>query len=405
MAPTKPTLRLVIGLVVVLVGLTAIAQERSEPIKVPSNPLKMTLAKRPSAQSTLEAPPPTIAPEIDPTKVETVIERYPNGSVKVERQVVQNNQADYVNHGTYTSYDPDGNVLKKGEFQNGKQHGRWVQHFAEDEGHLISGQQRAEFVGPFVSEAAFMDGKLEGIWSIQDRDGKNITEWSYDNGVRNGKCTWFHSNGQIWLEATYRDGAIDGELLEWNRDGKLVAQSTFIGGRYLAKEVGWYALGHKHFEGSYLRASNVPEPAYDWWTGTATAAPATQTVEDQKHGVWSSWYRNGNKQVQGKFDHGVPIDKFTWWYENGQKQATGEYQGGKQCATWITWHPNGLKESQVTYIDGKRFGTYMEWAADGKLAKMRDYDEAGRSHDVSMDGTKTGQRTSSATRSRHSSKR
>ena len=416
----KPTIPMVVGLVVVMFGLTTRGQEAHDQLTFPNGPLETMLAKGPtrlhdakvSRDETAPAPlfalktVPTVAPAVTPTipwsdgaKVETATECYPNGNIKVEREVILDSAANYVNHGKYTMYGLDGSVLKTGEFRDGKQHGKWIQHFTEDKGHIISAEQQKEFAGPFVSEATFVDGTLNGTWTIKDCSGQNIIEWSFSHGVRNGKWTWWHSNGQKWLEATCKNGALNGELLEWDRDGKLVAQFAYIDGRYLAKEVGWYALGHKHFEGEYLRVPTMPEPVYDWWTGSATAPDAAPTGEDQKHGVWTAWYRNGNKKTEGAYDHGVLIGKFTWWYENGQKQAEGEYLAGVDSGTWTTWHPNGLRESQITYVDGEPIGTWMRWDTEGKLAGMRDFDIE-PSKKAPIDRANTGQRPSSTVRSR-----
>jgi len=417
----KPTIPMVIVLVVVMSGLTTRGQEAHDQLKFPNAPRQTLLAKRPTAvhdakvsrDEIAPSPPfsmstlPSVAPGATPmtassdgAQVETATERYPNGSIKVEREVILDSEANYVNHGKYTMYGLDGSVLKTGEFREGKQQGKWIQHFSEDKGYIISAEQQRDFAGPFVSEATFVDGKLHGTWTIKDRSGQNIIEWNFSHGDRNGKWTWWHSNGQKWLEATYKNGALNGQLLEWDRDGKLAAQFTYVDGRYLAKEVGWYALGHKHFEGEYLRVPTMPQPVYDWWTGTATGPDAAPTGEDQKHGVWTAWYRNGNKKSEGSYDHGVLTGKFTWWYENGQKQAEGEYLAGEESGTWTTWHPNGLRESQIVYLDGKPIGTWMRWDTEGKLVGMRDFDlEASKkSQKGSANNTR---RPSSTSRSRY----
>jgi antitoxin component YwqK of YwqJK toxin-antitoxin module len=408
-----------VGLVTILLGLAAQAQDMPDLMVLPDRSAARMLAdkpgelseptparsKRQSWSSTKKGHTPAgaVTPAISRLpgiKVETVTERYPNGTIKVERQVVQDAEANYINHGTYTKYDIDGNVVKTGEFKNGKLRGDWIQHFDKDEGQLLSGEQRKEFTGPFVSKATFTKGELHGPWTIKDRNGQDVIEWHFRHGTRDGKWTWWHSNGQPWLQAHYKNGALDGELLEWDRAGKLVNQSTYIDGRYLAKDVGWYALGQKHFEGAHLKVHNVPEPKYDWWTGTATVESPASTGKDQKHGVWIVWYRNGNKKTEGQYDHDVPTGKFAWWYENGQKQAEGTYESGKKSGAWTTWHPNGLKESLVTYVDGKPIGTWMRWDVKGKLVKMRDFNLRSPEKKGSAARTSTSRQSSRSSSSR-----
>ena len=309
---------------------------------------------------------------IDMGKVEQVTERYPDGKVKIEREVGQDAKANYINQGSYKMYDRDGQTLKSGEFLNGKQHGKWTQRCDKDEGNLFSAGQEDEFLGPFGSEATFLDGQIHGVWTIKDRNGQNIVEWSFDNGVRNGTWTWWHPNGQKRLEATFKNGALNGNVQEWDRDGKPVDQNTYIDGKCLVKSVGWYTLGQKHFEGCYLRAQSIAEPAYDWWNSKVTTAADPTTGPDQKHGAWIAWYRNGNKKTEAQYDHDTPAGKFTWWYENGQKEAEGEYDAGKKTGVWTTWHANGLKESQGEFKDGTLASKWLHWDAEGKLVESRD---------------------------------
>ena len=201
----------------------------------------------------------------------------------------------------------DGKVQKTGEFVDGKQQGKWTQTFAKDDGHLFSTDHDTAFSGPFMSEATFVDGQLHGIWTIKDHTGRNVVAWNFDNGVRNGKWTWWYPNGEKRLEAAFKNGNLDEDVLEYSQDGQQVAKDTYLDGMHLTKTVGWYTLGQKHFEGYYLRASDMPEPTYDWWKGTVTTAPAKPAEKDLKHGAWIEWYQSGNKKTEAQYDHGVAI--------------------------------------------------------------------------------------------------
>ena len=319
------------------------------------------------------APAPSATSDADGALVASVTLTEASRSV---RQVTKDAAGNYVNHGTYTAYAPDGTVQKTGVFQNGKLQGKWTQSFAKDEGHLFAADHDTEFQGPFVSEATFVDGQLDGTWTIKDRNGQNIVEWNFDHGARNGKWSWWYPNGDKRLEATYKNGNLDGEVSEWNQGGQLASKTTYVDGKLLDKVVGWYALGQKHFEGFYLRVAHMPEATYDWWKGSIATAAATPTGEDQKHGTWTEWYRSGNKKTEVQYDHNVAVGKFAWWYENGQKQAEVEYQMGVYNGTFTTWHANGLKESQAEYRNGELVDKWMHWDADGKLVEMRDPSKA-----------------------------
>jgi len=306
-------------------------------------------------------------------ELELITERFPNGAVKIERQVAQDAEGNYVNHGQYTEYDTRGKIRRAGEFRDGRQHGKWTRHFQAGECSLFSGSIEKQFPGPFVSEATFEDGKLHGAWTIRSAAGQKIIEWSFDQGVRHGKSTWWHPRGEVRREVAYHQGEPDGDLIEWAPDGKAILRVTFLKGRQLHHDVQTYPTGRTSYEGDYLLPPSVSVPAYDWWEGTAKSIPVGTTGPKQKHGRWIGYYANGFKKVTGAYEFDVPVGKFTWWYENGQKQAEGEYIEGREHGRWITWHPNGQKESEGEYTDGVVSGVWMRWLTNGKKVEVFDY--------------------------------
>ncbi len=380
------------GLAVALSGLMAVAQDVPQlagvPDRIPDSsairsPGEMSVPAEPAAANAPRLPrlPAPGTPALPGSTAagrgsepEMVTERYPDGNVKIERQVILDTAGNYVDHGTYTEYDSNGRIIRSGEFRNGKQHGKWLHYFDEGQGHLFSGKLENEFAGPFVAEAIFADGLLHGSWIIKSRNGRKIIDWNFDRGIRSGKSIWWYPNGEKRLEVVYRNGMMDGELLEWNPEGKLVSRVPFVDGRRLVKKVEWHGPGQKAYEGCYLVAQDVVEPSYDWWNATAKAIPIAHVGQDQKHGVWTAWYPNGNKQIEARYDRDLPVGMFTWWYENGQKQAEGDYKGGVKHGMWTTWHPSGFKESKCEYRDGILVGKWMRWDTAGKLAEIHDFD-------------------------------
>jgi antitoxin component YwqK of YwqJK toxin-antitoxin module len=384
MCATNPLLRVAGVVILLLMGLNARADGLPDPKMAPTPDRGQTDADVQGTMAEAPAPPakdvsPAVAPASTPvpsaasgTDMETVTERYPNGKTKIECQVAKDAAGNYVKQGTYTEYALDGTVKKTGVFQDGKPQGKWAQSFAKDDGHLFSVGHESEFLGPFTSEATFVDGRLNGTWTIKDCNGQKIVEWNFDQGVRDGKWSWWYPNGDKRLEATFKSGNLDGEVLEWSQDGQLTNKTNYVDGRQLVNTVEWYTLGQKHFEGCYLHVPKMAEPTYDWWKGTITTVAAAPAGENQKHGDWIEWYRGGNKKTEGQYDHNIAVGKFTWWYENGQKRAEVEYQMGVLNGTRTTWHTNGLKESQAAYRNGELVDKWMHWDADGKLVEMRD---------------------------------
>jgi antitoxin component YwqK of YwqJK toxin-antitoxin module len=85
-------------------------------------------------------------------------------------------------NGEFKQYNPEGVLIRKGTFQDGKRHG--------------------------VEEVYYPNGKL--------KEKNNYTKSSYD-GVRQE----FYANGQMRLEETYVDGRKIGPYKEWTESGQL----------------------------------------------------------------------------------------------------------------------------------------------------------------------------------------
>src|SRR4029079_9771083 len=275
---------------------------------------------------------------------EVIRERFANSAVKVERHVTLDAEGNYYNHGLWTQWDEKGRLVGNGEYRYGKRQGRWVRQYAAGEAPMLAGTQYKDFQPPFVAEANFEDGQINGVWRVVDAKGRKVSEWEFDHGERNGKSVWYYPNGQKRREVDYRQGDIDGEVLEFGPDNKVASRDKYVEGRRLAMQVDYYGPGQKRSEGMILFAKEMTKSNYDFWTGTAIIQVVGSEGANQRCGAWSWWHKNGQKQMEGQYEADRPVGKCAWWYANGQKQLQGEYATGKQQGRFTWWHDNGQKQ-------------------------------------------------------------
>ena len=161
---------------------------------------------------------------------------------------------------------------------------------------------------------------------------RKVCEWEFDHGERSGKSVWYYPNGLKRREVDYRQGDIDGEVVEYSADQpqKVALREKYVDGRRLAAQVDNYAPGQKRAEGWILYAKENTKSNYDFWNGIAAIQVVGTEGQNQRHGLWTWWHKNGQKQMEGRYEADLPVGKFTWWYPNGQKQLQGEYIAGKQ---------------------------------------------------------------------------
>lgn len=69
-------------------------------------------------------------------------------------------------------------------------------------------------------KAPFQNGKLSGIVSLFNADGKLLMESNYKNGMLNGISKYYFADtGQLIAEATYKDGLLNGKFTTYHLNG------------------------------------------------------------------------------------------------------------------------------------------------------------------------------------------
>lgn len=309
------------------------------------------------------APAPAAAEDAE---AEVFTERYPNGKIKISREVVKDAKKNYINHGLWRMWGPDGSVMAEGEYDMGVRHGVWKQRY--EKATLLGELPYNLFTAPFTATVELDHDQIDGKWTIHDAEGRKVSEWEYVDGRRHGKWSWWFPDGNKMQEMNYRQGAIDGKLTQWAADGQVAKTETFENGRKLDRRITHHrGSQQKRSEINYLMAQQVVEQADDWMN--AKPARFTKHGEDVRHGRATYWNANGQVEVQGEYRDGLPVGGFTWWHPNGQKSVKGQYIDGQQHGQWTWWHDNGMKAIEGGFSDGAPIGDWAAWKPDGKLAR------------------------------------
>ena len=301
-------------------------------------------------------------------EIETVRERFENGTVHIEREVTMDVEGNYIRHGNWTEWDQNGKEIAKGEYRDNQRHGDWVRIYSGRESQLFQEAPFTMFKAPFVSRAQFHEGELHGTWVVNDSEGRVVVNWQYNNG--DGTWSWSYPNGKQMRQITYVNGSIDGELMVWDPKGELTTHHTYQKGRRLDTKSENYRSGKRKSMGVYLFAQKIVEKPDDWWK--AMPAKYATIGQDDRHGRWNTWHENGQMECEGTYEYGLRTGVIQWWYPNGQLRLKGEYQAGKPIGDWVWWHPNGQKATLGHYQGGEPNGNWVYWNEDGRLVQRSD---------------------------------
>ncbi len=58
-------------------------------------------------------------------------------------------------------------------------------------------------------------------------------------------------------------------------------------------------------------------------------------------GTFAWWYPNGQQKTVGEYNDDNEEGVWNWWHENGMREATGVFAGGKKIDQWSVWDSQG----------------------------------------------------------------
>ena len=99
-----------------------------------------------------------------------------DGKVRIERQVTLNNDGNYVNHGAWKMYSPTGDVVAEGQYNFGERNGMWTRWNGRKDSTMLNEFPFKDFKAPFMSQATFDNGKMEGDWIITDANDRKVID-------------------------------------------------------------------------------------------------------------------------------------------------------------------------------------------------------------------------------------
>jgi antitoxin component YwqK of YwqJK toxin-antitoxin module len=306
-------------------------------------------------------------------EVELVRERYADGKVRIERQVTLNNEGNYVNHGTWKMYLQTGDVVAEGQYHFGERNGMWTRWIGKKDAGSLGESQFMHFKAPFMSQATFVNGKLEGDWVVTDASDRKVFMIQFKEGQRNGAATTWLPTGKVSKQITYQNSIPVGDMLEFSqKTGDIARTGTFEEGRKVVTKTNYFpGTKKKQSEIMYLAAKTIETSPDDYWA--VRLAKFGSEGSDMRHGSSKSWYSNGQAESDGAYEYGKKTGTFTFWHENGQVAATGEYKNDLAIGNWVWWHENGQKSAVGKYRDGALVGEWRWWDESGKLTKQQTY--------------------------------
>lgn len=239
---------------------------------------------------------------------------------------------DHILHGEYMSFYMNGNMEKKGNYDEGLPEGQWEYYYENGklkmQGELEAGDPNDFWIYYFENGKKKMEGKVvgdrrEGDWLIYYQNGVVKRKGAFVDGMRRG--LWFYY---------YEDEILKGKVDFFENRGKYT---------------------------EYYRSGNIRAKGMKFGT--------------KNHNKWVYYYQNGAKLAKGSFNKGKKNGEWNYYHPNEQISSVGKYLNGKATQEWKYYHPNGTLQSSGSFDEGQKQGEWSLFGANGKLKGKGNFDK------------------------------
>jgi len=257
----------------------------------------------------------------------TVVTYFQSGGVKESYSFLNG-----LRNGPFFEQLASGVIAIKGEFLDGKKHGKWS--FNYPDGAL---EKRQEFVadslegeylvlypnGIVQTEGKYKLGKKQGPWIWRMQDGNLEMTGSFDKDLQDGDWTYYFSSGELSYNAHYAKGLKSGFWEYFYKDGQSYRNGSF--------------------------------------------------VKDLKEGRWQTWYEDGTLLMTGNYHLGKEVGNWKNYWPNGRVKNQAYYSSGKLNGAWYSFTPEGKLHLFGRYKKDLKKGKWTEFYANGMRKEERTY--------------------------------
>ncbi len=262
---------------------------------------------------------------------------------------------DNVLDGEYISFFMNGNMEKKGNYDEGLPEGLWTYYYENGKkkmhGELEAGEPSGYWTYYFENGSKKMEGEMvgdrrDGDWLIYYQNGVVKRRGAFVDGMRKG--VWFH-----YYEDQILKGKVDfyenrGKYTEYYRSGEIRAKGLKFGTKNKGNWIYFFKNGAKQAEGHYTKG--------------------------EKEGVWNYYYPNQQLSATGKYINQDAVGEWKYYHDNGKLQSSGNFDKGKKQGEWSLFSESGKLKGYGNFDGGS--GTYLEYHQNGKI-KVKGYMDNG----------------------------
>lgn len=200
-----------------------------------------------------------------------------------------------------------------------------IDWYFDNDGALIRKEYYAS--GGLMSEARYVDKKIDGLYRSYNQLGDVLAEINYKNGIEHGPFKEYSSSGIIARDGNYKDGMFDGVQRIFDDSGNLVQEVTYKNNVQDGRMQNYYPGGVLKDE-LYYKNGELSGLA-KFYDERGKIKAESEYAENLRHGVTKEYYEDGNLRSKMNFAYDALEGEFVEYYPNGQIKVRDVIQSGK----------------------------------------------------------------------------
>ncbi|MFQ5494564.1 MAG: toxin-antitoxin system YwqK family antitoxin [Phycisphaerae bacterium] len=121
--------------------------------------------------------------------------------------------------------------VEQTRFANGRLKSRVAKKVLADGSTVRDGDFRSWFSNGRLHEAGrYVNGQMDGTWTIYDEQGRKRGIQHYVLGRRHGRWLAWHANGRLARQWAYDHGLKHGDWITWDENGKVIQRERYSRG-------------------------------------------------------------------------------------------------------------------------------------------------------------------------------
>jgi antitoxin component YwqK of YwqJK toxin-antitoxin module len=210
-----------------------------------------------------------------------------------------------------------------------------------------------ETKGSYVDKGYYVDGKKDGAWVTETRNGNIFKIESYRNGVKEGVFLKFdQKKGFVSQQEYFKNGQLNGLKVEYSKANKPQSKINYKDGVIDGKKTLYYDNGKMQEDSQY---KNGKKTGLSKWFDQNNKLIAIYSYKDGNfNGANKTFYSNGNVQKEETYTNNVLDGPYQEFFQTGKKKVTGNYKDGLKDGEWVTYDAHGQVVETVTFDKGVR---------------------------------------------------